>query len=144
MGGVYCADLPNVMHEMMDGEVVIIDLESGAYFSFDGAGAQIWTMLTEGGRGLEDLVQGVSSRFEGEAASVASAVEDFVGHLAREGLIRVIDEPSGTFIGTGAVERGDALPAFVAPVLNKYTDMQSLLLADPIHEVEDQGWPHLK
>ena len=27
------------------------------------------------------------------------------------------------------------------PVLNKYTDMQDLLLIDPIHDVEAHGWP---
>jgi hypothetical protein len=28
------------------------------------------------------------------------------------------------------------------PVLNKYTDMQDLLLLDPIHEVDERGWPN--
>ena len=32
--------------------------------------------------------------------------------------------------------------AFEAPVLEKYTDMQTLLLVDPVHEVDDRGWPH--
>jgi hypothetical protein len=26
-------------------------------------------------------------------------------------------------------------------VLQKYTDMADLLLLDPIHEVDEQGWP---
>jgi hypothetical protein len=29
-------------------------------------------------------------------------------------------------------------------VFDKYTDMESLLIADPIHEVDEQGWPKLK
>jgi hypothetical protein len=29
-------------------------------------------------------------------------------------------------------------------LFEKYTDMESLLLADPIHEVDEQGWPKLK
>ena len=33
------------------------------------------------------------------------------------------------------------LPNFERPKLGKYTDMQDLLLADPIHEVDEQGWP---
>jgi hypothetical protein len=28
--------------------------------------------------------------------------------------------------------------------LNKYTDMQDLLLLDPIHEVDAAGWPSTK
>ena|SRR6476660_8869681 len=31
--------------------------------------------------------------------------------------------------------------AFVTPELHKYTDMQELLLVDPIHEVAEEGWP---
>jgi hypothetical protein len=39
----------------------------------------------------------------------------------------------------------DVLPAaFVAPVLHKHTDMQDLLLLDPIHEVDETGWPSVK
>jgi hypothetical protein len=30
---------------------------------------------------------------------------------------------------------------FVEPALNKYTDMQELLLLDPVHEVSEAGWP---
>ena len=33
--------------------------------------------------------------------------------------------------------------AFQTPVLRKYTDMQGLLEADPIHEVEAAGWPNV-
>jgi hypothetical protein len=29
-------------------------------------------------------------------------------------------------------------------LFEKYTDMQSLLIADPIHEVDEQGWPKRK
>jgi hypothetical protein len=29
-------------------------------------------------------------------------------------------------------------------VFEKYTDMESLLMADPIHEVDEFGWPRLK
>jgi len=33
---------------------------------------------------------------------------------------------------------------FVAPVLERYEDMQDFLLVDPIHEVDDSGWPNKK
>jgi hypothetical protein len=31
---------------------------------------------------------------------------------------------------------------FEKPGLQKYSDMQDLLLLDPIHEVDEMGWPH--
>jgi len=30
---------------------------------------------------------------------------------------------------------------FDAPVLHSYTDMQDVLLLDPIHDVDETGWP---
>jgi hypothetical protein len=34
---------------------------------------------------------------------------------------------------------------FQKPLLQKYTDMEALLLVDPIHEVdEEEGWPKQK
>jgi hypothetical protein len=34
-------------------------------------------------------------------------------------------------------------PTFESPTLAKFTDMEDLLLLDPVHEVSpDQGWPH--
>ncbi len=42
-------------------------------------------------------------------------------------------------IGSGRGERnGD----YVAPVLESFTDMQDLILLDPIHEVDAAGWPN--
>jgi hypothetical protein len=34
--------------------------------------------------------------------------------------------------------------AFSPPVLQKFSDMQELLLVDPIHEVKAEGWPLTK
>ena len=36
----------------------------------------------------------------------------------------------------------DTIGPFVPPTLEKYTDMQDLVLLDPVHEVDERGWPH--
>ena len=33
---------------------------------------------------------------------------------------------------------------FTPPKVNKYSDMQDLLLLDPIHDVDEKGWPESK
>jgi hypothetical protein len=44
---------------------------------------------------------------------------------------------------TGQPELNGAAPgAYEAPKLSAYTDMQELLLLDPIHEVDESGWPN--
>jgi hypothetical protein len=30
------------------------------------------------------------------------------------------------------------------PLLNEYTDLQDLILVDPIHDVQESGWPNLE
>jgi hypothetical protein len=69
----------------------------------------------------------------------ALAVNDFMDRLLAENLIQVdtLEEPLPA-----------AIPAqltypdiFTAPALEKYNDMQDLLLLDPIHETDEQGWP---
>ena len=32
-------------------------------------------------------------------------------------------------------------PAFVAPALTRYTDVKDLLVLDPVHDVDEMGWP---
>ena len=31
--------------------------------------------------------------------------------------------------------------AFTPPKLERYTDMQEIILLDPVHKVDSQGWP---
>lgn len=54
---------------------------------------------------------------------------DVLAALVAEGLVA----------GPNALVRSSDRPVFV-----KYTDMEELLLADPIHEVDDRGWPLLR
>jgi hypothetical protein len=32
---------------------------------------------------------------------------------------------------------------FAEPVIEEFDDMQGLLLLDPIHDVSEEGWPHI-
>ena len=63
------------------------------------------------------------------------AVETFLHELATDGL---------TVDGRGAAPIIPLpLPAsFSPPVFEKFMDLQDLLLLDPIHEVDEIGWPH--
>jgi hypothetical protein len=59
---------------------------------------------------------------------------------AESGGLGVENEQSVALESGGVVAR-----AFAEPILQKYTDMEALLLADPIHEVDKStGWPHQK
>jgi hypothetical protein len=59
-----------------------------------------------------------------------------LGELEREGLIRPAERPAERLNASTGQSR-----QFVPPVLERYDDMEDLLLLDPVHDVDAQGWP---
>ncbi len=134
---------PQVVGEVIDGEAVIINLESGFYYSLDGVGGDIWARL-ERGLPLQGIVDEISGKYDADKTTVEKAVNTLVDELVGEGLVTL---QSGDGAGQTPVEpaKPDApLALFKPPVLIKYKDMQDLLLLDPIHEVDELGWPNVK
>ncbi len=143
---VYAVNSPQVVSEAIDGEVVIVNLELGNYYSLLGAGACIWAGI-ERRQPTADILADLEQRFDGATEELEAALRSFLCELNDEKLIVTVpisdsvDESgsNGTPDAPGTSEK----QPFVAPKLDKYTDMQDLLLLDPIHEVDDEkGWPN--
>ncbi|MGH7793263.1 MAG: PqqD family protein [Thermodesulfobacteriota bacterium] len=135
---------PKITHETIDGETVIINLDNGTYYSLVGAGAEIWGLI-ESGAAVDDIIEAINHRYEGAPADIECGVSNLVAEFQQEGLVVPGNgkEPENfelikTQVGT---ESQGKRPVFKAPILDKYTDMQDLLLLDPIHEVDETGWP---
>lgn len=141
---------PQVIYETIDDEVVIIQFESGNYYSLDKAGAEIWHMI-ESDTPVGKITEGITHLYKGTNAEIESAVDRIITELQRENII-VADsakEPEGTqkYIMQAETHPETERPAFKSPVLKKYTDIQELLIleelqiAEPVHKVDDTGWP---
>jgi hypothetical protein len=131
---------PDVVHETIDGETVIVNLENGVYYSLRDSAVDVWNMI-EGGANAEELLGMLLSRYEGSRDEIQGAVTDLLVELQEEGLVRV----SATKSSSGSPATGapsGSKTSFVRPRLEKYSDMQELLLLDPIHEVDEDGWPN--
>ena len=131
---------PPVIHQTLDGEVIVVNLDTGTYYSFDGIAAEIWA-AAERGLTLEEVVSEAAERHDAPSAVAAPAVTRFLAELAREELI-VGANGSEPFAATETAAGVAAQETFPEPRLNKYTDMQELLLLDPIHDVDERGWPN--
>lgn len=134
---------PTVIHETIDDEVVIIDFDSGSYYSLDKVGADIWNFIQDGIT-VTEIVAGITRRYEGQRVHIEEAVNQLIAELQQENLIVPdgVREPKNfeEFVPTGLeIEK----LSFEAPALQKYTDMQELLLLDPIHDVDETGWPNI-
>ena len=132
---------PNVIHETIDGDVILIDLETGTYYSLRDTGAAVWQAI-ERGAGEEEIGATLERRYEGPADEMLEAVRRLLANLEREGLIRAEDGAVPAAEPISAESGSEARVPFLAPTLEKHTDMQDLILLDPVHEVGARGWPH--
>ncbi|HXY91638.1 MAG TPA: PqqD family peptide modification chaperone [Acidimicrobiia bacterium] len=133
--GRFRVNSPTVVSETVDGEVVMIHLDTGNYYSLRSTGAVIWDAI-ERGCSLDAIAAALdASRRNGSAAG--AVLGPFVAELAEEQLIVPCPADAGDPVPID-LPTGDLEP----PVLEKYTDMQHLILLDPVHEVDDgEGWP---
>jgi hypothetical protein len=132
---------PQVIHETIDGETIIIDLETGTYFSLRGAAPVIWNALAAGATS-EQIVTRVTANYVVEEEQATSAVSAFLQELVDSHLI-ASSPGGGPEASPAATSDPVAEPvAFEAPRLERYTDMQDIILLDPVHKVDSQGWPH--
>ena len=132
---------PNVIHEVIDDEAVVVDMKNGTYYSLEGAGADIWSLL-ERGDSVGQVVDALAARFSGGRETIEAGVQELVSRLREEKLIvPETSPPDGSQPSDREVASGEPRP-FQKPALKKYTDMEELLLLDPIHDVEKSGWPN--
>ena len=132
---------PHVIHETIDGEVIVINLASGNYYSVKGAGADVWDVIESSpGADKNAIAAVVAARFGRAGDDVASEIGDFLEALQREELVAATE--NGAVVSVQATNgAGHDAKAFEPPLLEKYTDMQDLVLLDPVHEVGATGWP---
>jgi hypothetical protein len=138
---------PKVIHETIDGETVIVNLDSGNYYSLDTVGADVWDCMGKNFT-VHRIIDTIASRYTGERENIEMAIHQLIDEIQQENLI-VINESQESASGA-LVDPGDETEPikersiFATPVLNKYSDMQDLLLLDPIHDVDETGWPTSK
>ena len=112
---IQCLPASHVVSDSFDGDRVVIDIQTGAYYMLTPEAAVLWSEASDVGE-----VVGDSDRLS------------VLMRLLEEGLLEAQESPVG-------VEPAPAELAFT-----RYTDMSDLLLLDPIHEVDEQGWPALR
>jgi Coenzyme PQQ synthesis protein D (PqqD) len=136
MPATYRINAPNVNSECIDGEVIIVNLENGSYYSCVDLGAYLWSRLVAGDT-TEAIVHDLVAVFARDRTEIGTTVAEYVALLEKEQLIvsAVAGEASGLSIEV-------ALPTqFGTPELHAYSDMKDMLLLDPVHDVADVGWP---
>ncbi|MDQ6624164.1 MAG: PqqD family protein [Verrucomicrobiota bacterium] len=121
----YRINAPKVIHQIFETEVVVVNLETGSYYSVEGAGIDLWRLL--------EAYRGDDQTFAHENA------RKFLDELAAEALI--VPNEQFTAPAPGELPPLTRDLSLDPPRLRKFTDMRDLLLLDPIHELDEAGWP---
>jgi hypothetical protein len=124
---------PPVSHECIDGEVVIINMQSGSYYSLLDFGAAVWQAIVAGTAQEALLARVAASYPQEEHAREETAA--FLTALERDGLVDLSAAPE-------SMSEAPLPATYATPRLETFTDLQDLLMLDPIHEVDAAGWPH--
>ncbi|MGE3077102.1 MAG: PqqD family protein [Dehalococcoidia bacterium] len=67
-------------------EMILLDLESGEYFTLNSVGAVIWKGL-EAAMDLPALLSAVVEQFEVDEATAKSDIDEYIDSLISEGLV---------------------------------------------------------
>lgn len=132
-----------IIHEKMEDEVVLINLQSGDYFNMHGSCSNIWLLIVACASKSE-IINTLQKKYEGESQVIEGAVSDLLETLEREQIIsKNFSKRTSKFtIPKDLFKLDGKKQPFENPVFNKYEDMQDLLLIDPIHDVDEYGWPN--
>ena len=135
----------DVVHEVIDGEVILFDLSTGCYYAGNVTATDLLSLFLNGN--AVDVVQTrLKQRAVGHLAPerIDAAISSMLDYLQAERLVTVAagQEAACEGLVLTDAELDDVLERYVDPVFEKYSDMKEMLLLDPIHDVGAQGWPH--
>jgi hypothetical protein len=136
----YQANTPRIVDDLVDGEVLLIDMVTGAYFSALDASALAWLLLKAGATS-EDVATELVARYGIDAADAQRDTDAYVDALTASELLapRANEVPPA-----GDLLNGVQLPphSYAALDVEKFTEIADLILLDPVHDVAETGWPH--
>ncbi len=83
----------DVVFRELDGEAVILNLESGVYFGLDEVGTRFWQLIEQDGR-VKLALEALESEYDVENEVLRADVDRLVDALVEKGLmVREHDDP---------------------------------------------------
>ena len=137
-----------VFASVIDGEAIIMNVQSGVYYSTDGVGALIWTQL-EAGASVDEIIAAVVAAYAVPPEQARADVERLARELLGHGIVVDPGEAARPPASTpGPSEVAAAMGAdtssrrpYAPPTLAVYHDMGDLLALDPpAPETRDLRW----
>lgn len=137
---IYQLKTEGISSEDFGGELVAVNFTNGKYYGLSGAAPLIWRLLNQP-RSIDDLTNEVCRRTGADRLQVDAGIAAFLQRLQDEDLVSVVTGTGSS--GPVPIEPGPADRRWSeVPELTVYSDLQELILLDPVHDADpDHGWP---
>lgn len=133
MSGVWQHNPAVGVAEDFGDEIVLMNPDTGAFYSLRGRAAGLWRACATGA-GVADTTAAIGSLEAAESALLDGMLTD----LRSAGILSVVD-------GTATAGESSPPPLGDSPAtFTKNDDFNDLIRLDPIHDVDDAGWPFRK
>jgi hypothetical protein len=131
----YVVASKDIVSEDFEGEFVVLDLSTGKYYSMDAAASALWRAIVAG-VSIKDLADAA----DGAPGITAQSVYEYAEKLVGYGCLARSDARGSATIDPAVIEVLKASAS--APTVEVFDDLADLIMADPIHDVEETaGWP---
>ena len=91
---MHAVDPEKVFWRNVEGEVVLLNVETGFYYTLEGAGCLIWDMAVKN-LTPEQMAIRVAEKFDVETPRALKDIRELLGALEKEELIRTFKSPGG-------------------------------------------------
>lgn len=78
---------PDVVWRLVEGEVVLLNVMSGQYYSLDTVGSRVWELIPQEGTALNAVCAALTAEFDAPLEKIQHDVETLMGHLLKVDLI---------------------------------------------------------
>ena len=130
----------DIVWQSFEDETIVIDLASGTYYSLNRPGAAIWSLVESEVTPADSVRQLLNGT---ETPEGRRGIFAFWDRLIEENLIEERRDEDGAARTSSHAHSVDssAFDAMVTPSITVYRDMEDLFQLDPIHDVNEAGWP---
>ena len=125
MSPLHRIDEDAVSHRMVDGEAVVINLDTTVYYGLNRSASMVWERLAGGPATDDELAEGLAAAFDLAPEVARADVADLLDRLHDEGLVTRADDGAG---GAGGAWPAEA-EAYVAPQVERYERLEQLMLS---------------
>lgn len=140
---IFEIDRDHVVHDVFEGETVIINFETGRYYSLLGCAPFIWRLLQDSPTANE-VTQSLVEHYGINEEQAVAGGKAFLDKITAEQLVLVKTVAMSNDSGSGVGNANGDIPAeeYVAPDIEVFNDLEELIQLDPVHEASpDKGWP---